>query len=108
MDIKELSKRAVEIKEKYKELEKKKYGREWDAQDIFTGFVSDVGDLSRLVLAKEGLMNIDDYEKAIKHELSDCLWALFVLADKYGVDIERSFFENMDELEKRINEEIEN
>jgi len=41
-------------------------------------------------------------DEKFEHELSDCLWSIMILADKYGVDLEYSFLRTMDELEKRI------
>ena len=55
MDIKELSQRALEIREKYAQIETKKYGRAWNNSDIMQGFVGDVEDLAKLVMMKEGI-----------------------------------------------------
>ena len=43
--------------------------------------------------------------RVLAHELSDCLWSVLVLADKYGVNLEASFLKTMDQLEKRIKNE---
>lgn len=107
MKLKEIQNEALRINDLYSQLEKEKFGRKWDYQDIFTGLVSDVGDLSRLVLAKDGMMKIEDLEKAIGHELSDCLWAILVLADKYDVELEETFLKNMKGLEERIKVDFE-
>jgi len=106
MDFKQIIKRAIEIRSKYSDLEIKKYGKEWTREQIAQGFVGDIGDLLKLVMAKEGVRDIKDTDKKIAHELSDCLWNILILADKYGVDIEKSFHETMDELEKKIIGEI--
>ncbi len=97
-----LSDRALEVRAKYSELEKERYGREWTRAEIMQGFVGDVGDLMKLVMAKEGIRTKDNVDEEIKHELADCFWCVLVLADKYGVSIEESFLETMDKLEKRI------
>ncbi|MFH2063332.1 MAG: MazG nucleotide pyrophosphohydrolase domain-containing protein [bacterium] len=107
MDLSELIKRAKDVRDKYAALERKMCRREWSGQDLLTGFVGDVGDLTKLIMAKEGLRKAEDLDEKLEHELSDCLWSVLVLADKYGVDIEKSFLQNMDELEKRIDEETE-
>ena len=70
------------------------------------GFVGDVGDLMKLVMAKEGVREIPDVDQKLAHELSDCLWSVLVLANKYNVDLETSFLQTMDELEKRIESEL--
>ncbi|HRN95888.1 MAG TPA: MazG nucleotide pyrophosphohydrolase domain-containing protein [Candidatus Levybacteria bacterium] len=105
MNIKQLSKRAIEIRHKYSELEKKKTGREWSNLNLMEGFVGDIGDLMKLVMAKEGVRNIENVDKKLAHELADCLWSILVLSEKYGVDIEQSFLKTMNELEEQIAEQ---
>lgn len=69
------------------------------------GFVGDVGDLMKLIMAKEGVRDIENVDAKLAHELSDCLWCVLVLADKYGVDLESSFMKTMQELDIRIDNE---
>ena len=102
MDFKKITERAIEIRNKYSELEKELYGKEWTREQIAEGFVGDVGDLMKLVLAKSGVRNIENADGKIAHELSDCLWSLLVLSNKYGIDLEKSFLETMNELENKI------
>jgi len=102
MEIKDLKERAREVRRKYAKLEKIRYGHEWSGKDLAIGFVGDVGDLMKLVMAKEGIRDIEEMDEKFEHELSDCLWSIMILADKYGVDLEYSFLRTMDELEKRI------
>jgi NTP pyrophosphatase (non-canonical NTP hydrolase) len=102
MDFKILQKRALEIREKYSQLEIKKNGKEWTRAELMHGFVGDVGDLMKLVMAKEGVRKIENTDEKLAHELSDCLWSILVLAEKYNVDLEKSFLKTMDELEERI------
>jgi NTP pyrophosphatase (non-canonical NTP hydrolase) len=104
MDIKQLSKRAIEIRQKYSELEKSKTGKEWSNLNLMEGFVGDIGDLMKLVMAKEGVREIENVDEKLAHELADCLWCVLVLSEKYGVDIEQSFLKTMDELDKRIDQ----
>ena len=105
MELRELSKRAMEIRGKYSELEKRKKGREWSNLNLMEGFVGDVGDLMKLVMAKEGVREIENVDEKLAHELADCLWCVLVLSEKYGVDIEGSFMKTMVELERRIETE---
>ena len=102
MDFSKIIERAKEVRELYRQLEIKKYGKEWTAGQIAQGFVGDVGDLIKLVMSKEGIRDVADSDEKLKHELSDCLWSILVLADKFNIDLEDSFIANMDLLEKRI------
>ncbi|MEN9327966.1 MAG: hypothetical protein RI947_774 [Candidatus Parcubacteria bacterium] len=105
MDIKELSKRAIEVRQKYAELEKLKTGKEWSNLNLMEGFVGDIGDLMKLVMAKEGVREIENVDEKLAHELADCLWSVLVLSEKYGIDIEQVFLKTMNDLDKRISDQ---
>lgn len=102
MNLEELSLRAIEIRSKYSKLEIEKYGREWTNGEIAQGLIGDVGDLMKLIMAKEGIREMADVDTKIKHELSDCLWCILVLAKKYNINLEESFLKTMNELERRF------
>ncbi len=70
------------------------------------GFVVDVGDLMKLVMIKEGYREGENVDERLRHELSDCLWSILVLAKKYDVNLEKEFVKTMRELEKRIDEKM--
>jgi NTP pyrophosphatase (non-canonical NTP hydrolase) len=103
MQFEEMKKRALEIREKYRELESKKYGKAWEGKELALGFVGDVGDLMKLIMVKEGVREVDgDINRKIAHELADCLWSVLVLADEYDINLKEAFVKTMDELERRI------
>ncbi len=102
MTLKDLTKRATEIRSRFKNHEEKIYGRAWTREEIMLGFVGDTGDLAKLVMAKEGIRDIADHDIKLRHELSDCLWSLLVLANEYGIDIEQEFFKTMDTIEQKL------
>lgn len=104
MDFKRLTSQAIAIRKKYAEFEKERYGREWTNEELMLGFMKDMGDLARLVQAKEGVRRVDDLDNALAHELSDCLWSIIILADKYGVDLEAAFVNTMCELDNHLEE----
>lgn len=101
-DFIELEQRAIQIRQKYEKLEQTNYGRDWTGEELMLGFMKDVGDLAKLIQAKEGVRNVDDVDGKLAHELSDCLWSVMVIANKYDVDLKKSFLTTMDELEKRF------
>ena len=102
MELAKLSEEALRIRELYSKNDEKNFGRQWTKEEIFIGLTGDIGDLGKLVLAKEGIRNIEDADEKIKHEIADCLWAILVLAKEYDIDIEETFLKNMKELEERI------
>ena len=106
MDFKTISDKALEIRQKYHAFELKKVGHNWSNREIMEGFVGDVGDLMKFVMAKEGSRQIDDVDEKLAHELSDCLWCILVLAKKYNIDLETEFMEKMTELDKKISVQL--
>lgn len=104
MNLEQLTEKAMRVREKYAELERVKYGREWTNGEIAQGLAGDVGDLMKLVMAKEGIREKENVDEKLAHELSDCLWCILVLAKKYNINLESSFLQTMDELDKRISD----
>ncbi|MCI0476648.1 MAG: hypothetical protein L0Y55_10405 [Anaerolineales bacterium] len=102
MEFTQLIARALAIRAQYAELERKNYGATWTNEELALGFVGDVGDLVKLVMAQNGRRVIPDAEEKLAHELADCLWSVIVLARVHAIDLERAFLQTMDELEKQI------
>jgi len=102
LEFQELIDRALQIRAQYGELEQTRYGRLWENDEIALGFVGDVGDLAKLVIAQNGVRDIPDAREKLAHELSDCLWSVIVLAHNYGLDLETDFMKNMDWLSQQI------
>jgi len=90
----------MQIRECFAAYEQRRTGRTWTREEIMQGFVVDVGDLMKLVMAKGGARRVDDLDQKLGHELSDCLWSVLVLARLYGIDLEKEFLRTMDELER--------
>jgi len=106
MDFDDLQKRAMQVHDKYDELNQKERGLSWNEQQLMAGFVGDVGDLSKIIMAKHGLRSMDNVDQKLAHELSDCLWSILVLASKYDIDLAGEFTKTMNELNKRIDTEL--
>jgi NTP pyrophosphatase (non-canonical NTP hydrolase) len=102
MDLKQLTDRAMEIRRRFADLEKGRSGREWTREELMQGFVGDVGDLMKLVMAKAGSREIDDVDQKLAHELSDCLWSILVLYRMYGLEPEQEFLKTMAQLESDL------
>lgn len=96
MNFGDLEKAALQLNLLYEELETRRWGRAWTAQELALGFMGDVGDLAKLIQAHAGIRDIDDCKAKLGHELSDCLWSIIVLANKCGIDLEAEFVRNMD------------
>lgn len=106
MKFEDILKRAVEVRKRYDELNASR-GVTWNEQNLMSGFVGDVGDLSKIIMAKQGLRHMEDVDVKLAHELADCLWSILVIADKYGVELAKEFEKTMKELELRIHKASE-
>jgi NTP pyrophosphatase (non-canonical NTP hydrolase) len=106
VNLQQLQQRALAVRASYAALEERRYGRRWTREELAAGFVGDVGDLMKLVLAQAGVRDIPDAKAKLAHELADCLWSLLVLAHHYDVDLEQSFLGTMTELEAHIEREL--
>ena len=104
MEFQKIIDRSIEIRKQYEAKEKKLYDSAWTSEEIALGFVGDVGDLAKLIVAENGKRDITDSKEKLAHELADCLWSVIVLAQIHGVDLENSFISTMNELEKHMSE----
>ena len=102
MELSQLSDRAMQVRACFAAHEQARTGRIWTREEIMQGFVGDVGDLMKLVMARAGARRIDDADRKLAHELSDCLWSVLVLAKLYDVDLEKEFLKTMEEIEGRL------
>jgi len=104
MNLTALTVRAKRIRELYAALERRRSGTPWNNAELAQGFVGDVGDLMKLVMAKEGRRRSKkkNLDAALAHELADCLWSVLVLTDAYNVNLEKAFRLTMAKLERKL------
>ena len=102
MSLAPLAARARRVRQLYAALETKRGGRPWTRGELAQGFVGDVGDLMKLLMAKDGRRPAKNLDAALAHEFGDCLWSLLVLAEASGVELETAFLATMAELEQRL------
>ncbi|MEV4416776.1 MazG nucleotide pyrophosphohydrolase domain-containing protein [Catellatospora sp. NPDC049609] len=105
-ELDRLQERAMRVCELYDELNLRTRGRVWDRADLMTGFVGDVGDLAKQVMAAEGRRDMPGGREALAHELADCLWSVLVLARRYDFDLTAEFDRTMDQLERHVGERL--
>ena len=106
MEFLKIMERAGEIRRQYEVQEKQLYGSAWNSEEIALGFVGDVGDLAKLIVAENGKRKIANSKEKLAHELSDCLWSVIVLAQLHDIDLENSFIDTMNELENHLLENL--
>jgi NTP pyrophosphatase (non-canonical NTP hydrolase) len=104
MDFKDIQKRGLEIREAYNKLNDKDGHKQWGSPEYAQGLVGDVGDLVKLIMAKNNFRYRDNVDQKLAHELSDCLWAIIVLSKEFDIDLETEFLHTMNDLEEKIKE----
>jgi len=102
MELAALSARALQIHAAFAAAAVRRGHRPWTREEVMQGFVGDVGDLMKLVMAKAGARPIADADRKLAHELSDCLWSVLVLAKLHDVDLEKEFERTMVEIEGKL------
>lgn len=91
------------VRDHYNELQVKDGQQKWTVTDRMSGFVGDVGALSKLIMAKQGIRRgPENLDEELAHEIADNLWSIIVIADELGVDLEAEYLKVMDELHARI------
>ena len=101
MDLEEMSERAGQVRRRFAEFETRTHGAEWTIDDLVLGLVTDVGDLAAAVQRVEGRRpdGGTDPRHALRHELSDCLWSILVIARHFDVDLTEAFPATMDDID---------
>lgn len=103
MTYNDLVKIAMDTRQRFESYEKRTTGKTWGSEELLIGLVTDVGDLARLVLAKEGFRAAGtDLDKALRHELADCLWAIIVLAEKNNINLADALVEMNEEIREKL------
>lgn len=105
-----LARRANDVRRRFAAYEVANIGREWTTAEVMSGFVVDVGDLTRLVMAATGARQVRDQSELrsqLEHELADCLWSVLVLSERLDVDLAAAFDRTMRELTEVLDSEQE-
>jgi NTP pyrophosphatase (non-canonical NTP hydrolase) len=102
VEFAEVTERALAIRTKLEAYEQRAFGRMWSVEELLLGLVGDLGDLAKLIQAREGIRNVENAKGRLEHELADVLWSVIVLANRCGVDLEQAFLRTMSEIESSL------
>ena len=102
MEFQKLVHRAMDLRTQYEKKEQHLYGAASTDEDIAQGFLGDVNNLVKLVMAQHGKRVIDKSGDKLSAQLAHCLWSVIVLSKMHNVDLEQSFMEAMDRLETHL------
>jgi hypothetical protein len=104
LDLKEISERALKIREQYHQLEKKDHGTEWTVEKDALAFLTDAGLVGRFAMSQQGTWLKENTDAELKHKLGECIWWLTVLADRMDMDINESVDHFLTKTEKLLGE----
>jgi len=102
MQLQELLDKAKYTQELYEKRNPAMGRKNWTVSDYMSGFTGDVGELSKLIMAKNNLREFDNLDERLKHEVADCLWSILVIANNLNIDLEGAYNQLITDLEKRI------
>ena len=104
MNMQDLQQKAVAVLEQYHQANEAEGKKRWSTKEIALGMTGDLGDLQKMILAKEGYRDIENVDQKLSHELGDVLWSLLVLSDSYDIDLEQAFLGTIEELKSRLHQ----
>lgn len=102
MEFQKLINRAMDLRRQYEVKEKQLYGSPLTGEEIAQGFLGDVNNLVKLVMAEHGKREIAHSKEKLESQLAHCLWSVIVLAQMHNLKLEQSFMEAMDRLENHL------
>ena len=91
MELRELNSQAIRIHDLYDELNRRERGRTWTREEFVLGFMGDVGDLAKLVMAELPEVDPEDerftakmtvFSELIDHHVEEEEKEMFKLAKK--------------------------
>ena len=102
MELQKLVNRAMDLRRQYERKETELYGSPAMDEDIAQGFLGDVNNLIKLIMAENGKRTIANSKEKLESQLAHCLWSVIVLAKMHNIELEQSFMETMDRLETHL------
>ncbi|AEM85940.1 hypothetical protein [Streptomyces violaceusniger] len=99
--------RALKVRAQYEQIEQRVLGRTWTLPELAVGFTNDAAYVGRLVLAAERTWGIDgDVDAELRHKLAECLWWVFVLADRLDVDMPEAYAATMEKIDSGLQQTL--
>jgi MazG nucleotide pyrophosphohydrolase domain len=96
---------ANKIKLNYDRLNIESGNKSWSYLEFNQGMIGDVGDLTKLLMAKNKLRSFEkgNLDSKIEHELCDILWSVLVISKELNIDLSDAFPKFANELNTKLN-----
>jgi len=101
MQLSELQKLGTEIDDAYIKSGKEK-GYAERTPLVYLGFLmTDLGELTEQIMAKQKYRDGENIDYKIEHELADCLWAVLMLGKHLNVDMAKAYTDMIQNVKDR-------
>ncbi len=90
-----------ETKKVLAEFEKTR-AKKWTPEAMLADLTEEVGELANSILVKEGFKNKKRQKADLVDSICDSLFDLYMIAEYYGVDVEKEYLKVLQQLKERI------
>jgi hypothetical protein len=91
LELREVIKRSLKLRELYHELEVKHHGSKWTVEEDALAFLTDAGLVGRLTMSQQGRWpKGGEPGPELAHKFGECIWWLAVLAGRMDINIEEA------------------
>ncbi len=74
----------------------------WKPEVMALDLTEEVGELANVILVKEGFKNQKRAKADLVDSICDILFDLYMIAEHYGVDVEKEYLKVLEQLQIRI------
>src|SRR5688500_14720492 len=108
LTVSEAVARSRKIRDLYHQLERKHHGSEWTVEEDALAFLTDAGLVGRLTMDRQGRWPAETAAAdELEHKLGECMWWLFVLAERMGIDSEAALETFLATTEQQLKESFQ-
>ncbi len=102
MQLEDIIKRSLSIREAYHALEEVHHGSRWSIAEDALAYMSDAGLVSRDTMAMQGRWPKVGASQELRSKLAENIWWLVVLAHRQGIDIQEALSEFLSSTEELL------
>lgn len=102
MNLSEVRQKAMEIRERYHNLEREIHGSEWTVEEDALAFLTDAGIAGRMTMDNQGRWPGGNKE-LLPSKIGECVWWLAVLAERMNLNFEECVGSFLDESLSSLN-----
>ena len=93
-----MQKRSKKVLEEFGKIRSKK----WTPEAMLVDLTEEVGELANSILVKEGFKNKKRAKADLVDSICDALFDLYMIAEHYGIDVEKEYGKVLEQLQLRI------